>query len=65
MAKIIKRDWIMLDKNMGIGNFIAVGQWADGRLAYSLCDADGNEDPKHESCFVQIRYNGKLVMIRL
>lgn len=65
MAKIIKRDWIMLGDNQGTGNFIAVGQWADGRLAYSLCDENGNEDPKHESCFVQIRDNGKLIMIRL
>ena len=55
----------MLNENKGVGNFIAVGQWADGRLAYSLCDENGNEDPKHESCFVQVRHNGKLVMIRL
>lgn len=65
MPKIIKRDWIMLDKKMGVGNFVAVGQWSDGRLAYSLCDEYGNEDPQHESCFVQVRDNGKLIMIRL
>jgi len=64
-VRIIKREWIMLNENKGVGNFIAVGQWADGRLAYSLCDENGNEDPKHESCFVQVRHNGKLVMIRL
>lgn len=65
MTKIIKREWIMLNESKGIGNFKAVGQWADGRLAYSLCDEEGNEDPNHESCFVQIRDNGKLIMIRL
>lgn len=36
-----------------IGTFIARGQWADGHLAYSLLDDDGNEID--ECSYVQLR----------
>lgn len=68
--KAIKRQWMYdLDGNIdpiqGEAMFIATGQWADGHLAYSMLDADGNIDPKHEGSFVQIVHNNKLTMVRI
>lgn len=67
--KPIKRSWIhendYTDTIINEALFIAVGQWANGQLAYSILDANGNEDPKHEGSFIQIRYNNKLVMVRI
>lgn len=67
--KAIKRqlmyEYDYTDTLQGEAMFIATGQWADGRLAYSMLDSDGNIMPKHEGSFVQIRHDNKLVMVRL
>ena len=52
-------------EKQGEGLFKAVGVWADGRLSYSMVDPDGEEVSGEESCYVQVRHDGKLVMIRL
>lgn len=66
--KPIKRNWIYdSDRNevkQGESMFIATGQWADGRIAYSLLDEHGQVIPEHDSAFYQIRYDGKLLMVR-
>lgn len=38
-----------------IGYFIATGQWADGHLAYSRLDNDGNIIEDEEGLYVQLR----------
>ena len=67
--KAIKRNWMYdydyTDTLQGEALFIATGEWADGRLAYSMLDANGNVDPAHEGSFMQIRHNNKLVMVRI
>lgn len=67
--KAIKRQWMYdfdyKDTIQGEALFVATGQWADGRLAYSMLNADGNIDPKHEGSFVQVRHNNKLTMVRI
>lgn len=67
--KVIKRHWTY---DSDITNtihdealFIATGQWSNGSLAYSMLDENGNIDPKHEGSFYQVRYNGKLLMVRI
>ena len=37
------------------GTFIAQGQWADGHLAYSRIDENGNPYPDEDCAYVQIR----------
>lgn len=67
--KAIKRNWMYdhdyTDTLQGEALFLATGQWGDGRLAYSILDSDGNVDQEHDSSFVQIRHNNKLVMVRI
>lgn len=67
-VKPIKRNWIYdSDRNevkQGESMFIATGQWADGKIAYSLLDPQGKIYPEHDSAFYQIRSNGKLLMVR-
>ena len=67
--KAIKRNWMYdhdyTDTLQGEAMFIATGQWADGRLAYSMLDDNNNVMPEHDSSFVQIRHDGKLVMVRV
>ena len=50
-------DWNM--NELGEETFKVVGQFADGHLCYEVVD---NES---EGSFVQVRHDGKLVMIRL
>lgn len=42
------------------GTFVARGQWADGHLAYSRLDDEGNEIEGEECAYVQVR--GALVI---
>ena len=65
--KVIKRQWTYdySDAIQGEALFIATGQWSNGSLAYSMLDENGNIDPKHEGSFYQVRYNGKLLMVRI
>ena len=42
------------DCQLKIGVFIARGEWADGHLAYSRLDADGNEIDGEECAYVQM-----------
>ena len=51
------------NEEVQIGKFIARGQWADGHLAYTRFDEDGYE--MEEANYVQIRYRGQLVMVRI
>ena len=65
--KIIKRDYYEdYTTNKESGFFVARGQWADGHLAYSRCDANGNVIDDNDCCYVQLRYsNGGLYMQRI
>lgn len=64
--KIIKRKYYetMDATETKVGLFIARGMWADGHLAYSLIDENGNALDE-ECMFVQIRENNQLVMVRI
>ena len=63
--KIITRPYIYVHDPIKVGKFICEGQWADGHLAYSLLDANEEIIEEDRGMFVQIRYNGKLTMIRI
>ena len=56
--QIIKRRYFeTYDNNeqIKVGLFIARGQWADGHLAYSRLDNNGNEIVGDECSYVQLR----------
>lgn len=65
--KPIKRQWTYdySDQIQGVALFVATGQWHDGHLAYSMLDENGEIIPEHEGSFFQVRYNGKLLMVRI
>lgn len=67
--KVIKRQWMYeydySDTLQGTETFIATGEAFNGKLFYSMLDVNGEIVPKHESSFIQIRHNNKLVMVRL
>lgn len=67
--KAIKRSWMYehdyTDTLQGEAFFIAVGEAYNGKLFYSMLDADGNIDPNGEGSFIQIRHNNRLVMVRI
>ena len=48
-----------------IGLFIARGQWANGRLSYSLLDNKGKEVEGEECAYYQVRENHGLIMYRI
>ena len=53
----------MNDKVQRTGKFICIGQWADGHLAYSRVDDNGNVIDGEDGRYVQLRsYNGGLYM---
>lgn len=66
--KIIERNYY---EEMGAltlkkGKFVARGEWADGHLAYSRLDDNGNEIEGEECAYLQLRsYNGGLYMQRI
>ena len=45
------------------GSFVCVGQWANGNLAYSRLNEDGEIIDDEDGMYYQIRECGKLVMI--
>ena len=48
---------------MKTGKFICIGQWADGHLAYSRVDDNGNVIEEEDGRYVQLRSsNGGLYM---
>ena len=65
--KPIKRRYYesMNDLKVKVGTFIARGQWADGHLAYSLLDENGNEVEGEECAYVQLRGRYGLFMQRI
>ena len=67
--KQLKRQWMYdhdyTDTLQGEALFIATGEAYNGKLFYSILDADGNIDPKHDGSFIQIRHNNKLTMVRI
>ena len=67
--KMIKRKYYesMNDKTLKDGLFIARGQWADGHLAYSRINENGEAVSEDEECaYVQLRsVNGYLYMQRI
>lgn len=64
--KIIERYYFDIDEfKWKKGNFVARGQWADGHLAYSLLDENGNEVEGEQCAYVQIRQEKMLVMTRI
>lgn len=66
--KPIKRKYYesMNDLEEKTGYFIARGQWADGHLAYSRIDENGEIVDDEECMYVQLRsYRGYLYMQRI
>lgn len=70
--KEIKRPYYELgdiNREIKTGTFINTGIWANGRLAYSRLDNNGNIIEEDEGMFVQvheiIKGQNKLCMIRL
>ena len=65
--KTIKRQWTYdyTDTIQGVALFVATGQWDNGQLAYSMVNENGEIIPEHEGGFIQIRHNGKMLMIRI
>lgn len=66
--KIIERPYFESMDSMESkkGRFIARGQWADGHLAYSRLDENGNDIEGEEGAYVQLRsYDGHLYMQRI
>ena len=67
--KAVKRSWLYehdyTDTIQGEAFFVAVGEAYNGKLFYSMLDGNGEIDPTHDGSFIQIRYNGKLVMVRI
>lgn len=65
--KIIKRnyyeEWGSLTFKKGL--FVARGQWADGHLAYSRLDVNGNEIEGEECAYVQLKGRNCLFMQRI
>lgn len=45
--------------------FICEGEWADGHLAYSRLDEEGNIIEEDRGMYAQVRANGGLLMIRI
>lgn len=66
--KQIKRRYYesMSSYELKTGTFICEGQWADGHLAYSLLDENGNPIEEERGMYVQLRSNnGYLYMQRI
>ena len=66
--KIIKRRYYETQRTFEdykIGMFIARGQYADGHLAYSRLDNDGNVIDDEETSYVQLRGEHGLYMQRI
>lgn len=66
--KIITRKYyeFLGARSFKTGRFICRGQWADGHLAYSRLDDQGNEIEGEEGMYVQLRsFNGYLYMQRI
>lgn len=66
--KQIKRRYYesMNAMTMKTGTFVCTGQWADGHLAYSRLDDNGEIIEEDEGMFVQLRSNyGYLYMQRI
>ena len=58
-----------VNKEIKIGKFVNTGLWADGHLAYSRLDNDGNIIEEDDGMFAQVRENingqNKLCMVRI
>ena len=67
--KTVKRSWMYeydyTDTLQGDALFVATGEAYNGKLFYSMLDANGEIDPAHDGSFIQIRHNNKLVMVRI
>ena len=64
--KIITRNYYetMNSKTLKTGKFICIGQWADGHLAYSRVDDNGNVIEDEDGRYLQIRSsNNKYIML--
>lgn len=65
IMKIITRKYYetMNSGTQKTGKFICIGQWADGHLAYSRVDDNGNVIEDEDGRYVQLRsFNGGLYM---
>ncbi|MBO7734198.1 MAG: hypothetical protein J6S67_16660 [Methanobrevibacter sp.] len=60
--KVIKRRYVKDDRTLGSAYFIARGQWANGKLAYSMCDELGKTLDDDECSYVQYRDYDGLIM---
>lgn len=64
--KPITRNYYDIDsEEWKVGRFVARGDYADGHLAYTRLDENGEEISGEETCYYQIRLNGRLVMFHI
>ena len=64
MRKTIRRDYLQ-DGEINTANFICEGEWADGHLAYSRLDDNGEIIEDDRGMYAQVREYGHLLMIRI
>ena len=62
---IVRFYWDEENNSWKQARFIAGGVQADGHLAYSMIDEDGNEIEGEETCYVQQRHYNRLVMFHI
>lgn len=62
--KEITRNYLQ-DGEVNTAKFICEGQWADGHLAYSRLDNNGEIIEEDRGMYAQIRENGQLLMVRI
>lgn len=52
-------------ETMKLGKFIASGNFADGHLAYTRLNEQGEEISGEETCYYQVKISGRLIMMHI
>lgn len=52
-------------EELKFGRFVARGDFADGHLAYTRLDENDNEIEGEETCYYQVQFGGRLVMMHI
>ena len=60
--KAIKRRYITDDGQIATAYFVARGQWANGKLAYCMCDKNGEPFDEFDCSYVQYKDYDGLIM---
>lgn len=64
--KPITRNYYDIDVDeWKVGRFIARGDFADGHLAYTRIDENGEDIEGEETCYYQVIWGGHLVMFHI